>query len=1233
MSPTRGLGRIESLDQIEDNIFRANIAKKDKPLSEKIKNTPSESVYQELQNLISAADTLSINEQRIQLNFIREQAKERLVEVAQAIRLLSNEYEANDPEDINDLFFEIEDGLSLIHEASFLTNLIYSMSSNDLSVIENIESLQLDYLGSLMSEGEDVVEDSTIDDLTVKVINLIKDAPGLTRKEQISQIDQLHYQILKIIDDNKKILNDLISKRDLQKAKKGAVEDSLNNLIVIKDAQLALLEKLSKITSYHDLGELTKILHDKAIPENEKITNSRNQNERERFAEAMKQNTAIQTLIDAGFDKNILLTNVESSHDWKALDPDEAERIRNKELEKKYRYIESAVISLLLKAINKDINPINLEISDLSSLSMRPSSESGSRVSFNISFKELIGQISTNMPTIEQARAGRTETSLNSWVTLLNQWATKNKELRNLKNREEFAKLFKSGEITFNREFIFDESPLSLATAPPFMVEVKNPDGSLSWEPVFLDYFYQKDSNGNFIVDPEGDPVINPVGMRHLFEDLQYILIANNRFGPGFLANTATLDLNEIFLKENGTSLPEEQRREVLRRIPSMWLTNDQLFRPSVFINPGHDQAKLDVVGDRDLVRTPTYPRSMYAKDATYNRSTQNLERLFTTHFSPPEVDSDTINTATHEAFRDLVEIFMECTLFPSLTDSGVVITEDSKILLEGIITRIAETQGKFISQKNNIWIAVKYLLGKEEIGRTGVFNNASLAVVGPKPFPDLYDSTFLSDVDDNGDLLIGTVKDFHYWKREKSSEIPWEQIPNLWSNEFANEFEYFLRVLAFIHETRDAITSLLELNQKEGFVEVVKDELVQSLINLERAISVYILGSCNIKNKTTNAFLHVLNRPKEGKNIPRDIEKVMDTLFNDSEKNALIQILTTEDFTSTDIDTEPVGRKKALLNKFKQALTNNGRADNTYLSNLEKRFEALHDDLNSRHDYACRVIVRNTDTGEVKFADTTAYQHFQLTPAVILNQDSNHQIENLRSPNDKVYDPSKQYAEWVGSWEDAVYQVTGGRKIEDLKDSDFERMNITREELLLWQSYAANPDKHPMPILFINVGGKRAFNPKNGEYEQGGKTTTPNPLDMIADKIFFDSIGAANSSGNVFERMTGPQKLAFAVAFSPQARWRFINKYYEFFGGATAIRIANKVIPPLAKFLEISVDDRITDLGKNELPESLALPAKGDMGLINRFLARMGTMTTVEEMLKNRQIVEGVMKMFSVDV
>lgn len=1200
-----------SLAMLRENLFPGEGS----VYPESIQNTPSEDIFIDLNSLFSDQARLSQEEQKSRLFSIYQQANQRLEQILRESEVKKKDMGILPSEDSEYVGPDYE----VLHlepnpeELNFLRTIVNSINPLEIGVARSLDRLKAEFLPTLPRVKNEVKNDLEINKVISQILNAFE-SQDLFHQQQLESLNLVLAEVNRGLSSFQNQLNQLTIEQNRALQINGSPDVDLQNQINLVNEKIKFLNRIRSYIEHNEIDGLVNYLHGLALLENDRRDDEKKADEKEKrsreFQERIKNNEAIQFLLSQGFEPEKLLL------DTSELQGSE----REKAIEEKYRYIESAVFSIFLKEVVSLTKPETLKMDDLLSIELTPTASSGSRVSFSINLKRLIMQIQTSIPAVEQARADKAEKHLMHWVSTLNKWSGIFNRLREIGgDRSKLGSVYQSEDDFFDPNLLIrDSGPTPLSTIPPLQIPVVTGNG-IEWKEIYKNSFYDSENGEQ-----------NDHAMIDLIGRVMFIFMASNRYAPGFNANTFVVDLNTSLL---GPNMSTDQ----INKTPYMWRVNKdrELFKPLVYVTPNFSNA--DLSEDHPLYRQKTLPRTRFAKNDTLNRSGFHRTQLLNEHFNPPEIkigndgsllyhDEETgqdypVQYPTQVALPYFVEQLMEGSFFSALGDNGYLLTGDD--IASNLIPQWrGSIEGKHAEQRFNPQIAIKYMKGgsgREEVAQHGSYNLASLAVVGPQPYPTLMEYGLFSGINpETGRFEIGTFRDWVVWLRGKISRFPWDQMAPDFTSRFANDSTYIFRILNFIHEEKGQINHLLEVDQEHGFIEVVHDEVVQGLVNLERWIKVYVLGSLEARRITTTPFISTL---LDWNNMPAEVSRPMRILFSDVEVEYLSQILTSEEIKTQETDDQ---KRSWIVKK----LSSYAGDDNEYKKSLERRFNAWQDDFGSRADHFCQVIVRNTDTGEVITYYTSAHKHFQFQPGAILSQCDDYQLLDLRSSDNPN---GKHYAEWVSSDSDGWMEVANF-----LSGPDSRYQNgLTPEENRLYYSYIEETRKdsnaHPVPTLLISVGGQRKLDQRTAKYIESSSSETPEPIDLLSDKIFFDSIGAANSMSNIFEELTSVQVLAILVAFSEQSRLRFINKYYERLGGMAINDIKRKALDFLTK--NTPLPKSMSESLKNELPPSMALPNKGSSAKILMFLfGRNNATTTFEELMKDEKTVNEVLKLFRLD-
>lgn len=1210
--------QIESISNLERDVLEVNLPPNQHLFPKEIQGTPSEPIYDAVRNLVQAAQQqrLTEDQQREAINTIRSDSRKRLRQLVNEIALAGTA--AQNPDELLDVLGrpinpQQPSGLSgpglleekKLGEYQFLRQVLDTISPTDIirNILETVENLEDEFWPQVQEQPSEAVQ--KIDSLLHKVAEIMIDFPGLSEENQARRLENVLTEARTL----KASLHDQIiafkKSREYQLLTRKSVDPNIDSQLKDLEAALRIIKMLEDSVVTHDWSTIRNIVQQDHILQEQTQRQQAEQQKQQEYEERMKQNTTIQVLIAEGFERDILLWNIEGIHF--SDDPTENERLRNEAIERKYRYIESAIVSLLFRFIVEQTPPETLEMPDLGSMNISTASQ-GNRVQLQVTYDQLIKQLTVNVARTEQSRAQEAITHLEEWKALFSVWSKKFKQMKNeTDKRIDMVKTITPEDSFFDPCWLNNPGgPTELARMPEVMVPVHSTQG-IEWKPIY-----------------EGASSLDILG-GHLYE-----FFINNRYSSGFYANTIQLDLNRILIDPQGR--PNAHKAE---NAPPMWRVKgpdgkmSQLFSPLIFISPGEGNKTLDPPppgsGLPDFRRTPLLPRTMWAKPDTSQQRMANSREVFNATTRPQEIREENgtlyygptreypVIVPSDVAWRYFAEMLMEVGGFGANSDNQLTLTMEEAF--NHIVARIPNIEGKYTAYRiGNPAIAVKYSANPQgasaEIAQFGAYNQSALAVTGPIPYPGIFDSHIIAAPHpETGEFMVGSIGDWVVWLRGQMSRLPWRQVPENFTARLAADREYFFKQLTFLHENKDPITQIQQLNMKEGYIESVNSEMIQSLVSLERWIKVYILGACDADSITIWALMDLLDNFDQ---LPDTLEQSLSVLLSDQEKQILGQLLQDPEYRRIEL---PKDKKKWLEKELAERLHGQGHRQGS-----DRRISVLQHDLNSRCDYFCRVIVKNADTGEVQYWDNKAFQHFQLQPAVLLNQADEYQISDIRSPQNPN---GRHYAKWLDPGREAWVEAN-----EFIQAAG----NISPEEKNLWNSYIDNWEEHPMPLMVISIGGKRPFNPETGKFERVPVTETPSPQDMISDKIFFDTLGAANARSNIFERMTPAQKLAVLVAFSEEARWNFIRQHFTRVGGVTFTEIVSKIGTHAAQVFGLPAD-MARNMGLKEFPQAMTLPTKGSMNRILRWLhGRNGARTTSKELMDDQDKRKEVAKIFSLD-
>ncbi len=1087
------------------------------------------------------------------------------------------------------------------------------------------------------------------------------ETPQYVRNELSALISRFGVKFDSLSEESKKIVTELIKLKNLSEdEQKRSLNDvgliisnklaNINEKITDIENQIAVLEQFSSVDTTsedranqlrasvvdlttegnflgeiyqfiqdNDLAQIVDFVRDDALSQMNKELDKKKAGVAQETREKLRNNQGLRFLEQSGFDPEILY-----------LDTTQIEDIneRQKRVEEKYRYIESAIISSLFSSIALITNPNTLMLPEPSSIQLEIP-PIGGQDTRTFGLTTLVEQIGLAALETEQIRVGELKTHVNEWLDTMSSWIASFKAFAKAENIPDLINAIpdSAGTEFLNPSWLWDSEVgrTALSDAPPLMVRLKKEkeDGTK-----FFEWKFVSDDN-----------------LLSRLTNYLSVYMNNCRYSLGFAGNTVLFNLDKRF-NSDGRGYNEA---------PFMWrvsgpseddeyrLSLNKLFSPSIYIAPAKDNP---------FGLTPLLPHTLYAKPTTNDTRTRDIDAVFRRDDNLPdniinrdgklfyvetddlgrvsehEIDSNGGNTLV--AARYFAEILTELGGFSSVGDTLVGYVNDPEEVMKELNkpisqrTRIVErelekgtvvvpsVEGKFILSR--IWqiiIAIKYAinpLGGDEVEspeQFGKFKRSLLAVLGPKCGVDFFDHFLIGGPDPREGMedkfFIGSLRDWLTITKGNYKLIPLDQITEKSTEKFATLRNFILRIIQFVYDEKTPFTQIMEMVKEEFFVSGVNDDYINTLIGLNRYIRAYVFGETDGDGQTEPILKSVVSKGF----VNKESQETLKTMGIANVINKIVAELTRE---GKAINETSMRDKLVELG----VVTTKDEAD----SYLQKHLKLIHKDLNTRSDYLCRVLVRNTDTGEVKYVDTAIHQYFQMRPSILLNQASDYQLTDIRS---KKNPKGKHYAKWLdyGSdgWQEAFEVIEAAP-------------NMLPEEKKLWKSYIANPEEHPMRVLVINVGGEKNFNERTGKYEAPkGKTRVPSPKEMIANAIFFGAVGANNAEkGDVVKRMTHAQQAALEIALSKDARYKYVWDWYSRVGGATVRRFGAGLARHLLGFFGFSHSEKT---GQREMPSQMTLPDVGDRGVINRFLAMLGSKSTLDEILKEAKGRETLEKIF----
>jgi len=611
--------------------------------------------------------------------------------------------------------------------------------------------------------------------------------------------------------------------------------------------------------------------------------------------ESKAPNSAIMKMETEFFSTDVIYYNVtkdgplstleaEILHKYESLVP-VAELLGLQDREKlrkiKYRYIESAMLSMLFRDWMFQLDPITLKVQNLTDIIVELQEPGGtSVVKRSVPYSELISALPSGMEVQDRIELDALVKRLQESLAYIGAFTELMKAQIGAPTPYDYLKTIPD---TTESQYFDEGRRKVIASLAPLMARSEKVVGgnkSVEWEV------------------PPPDPEIGEVlTFYKLIGKAQYEIFRKSRYYDGFYLNTVALDLVSA-LHVN----PGDKVEDLL--VPNWRLPNNNgqrqtLIEPMIFITPQEVSGRTLPPGKAQIM-----PAVHLAKPGSNTRTVdhfkQGLPEAINTF--PTSLSQRTWPTPMHSAVG-FAHILSEVSHYSANTDNALLddsadanVPDANKIIdpRTSRARKVPEIEGIHPSQKLNGAIPFKYAEEKHDgsPGRFGDTNMSLGGLLGPLTVPSYYeDASLLMSAPDPRNpsrVYVGTIRDWIVRAKGDLSKVPWDQQPLNSTLVWAQKKNKLgaLYDAASKGDFGGDITAIQEFKRSEGFVRGFNDKIVDNFANLSRIVGPY----------TIETYCDASKQPFAKVKTPEQVESIVartDTYFRLVIRNAITGKLT----------------------------------------------------------------------------------------------------------------------------------------------------------------------------------------------------------------------------------------------------------------------------------------------------------------------------------------------------